>query len=97
MATRPLGSQPQPPSSGCSTAGLGGAPSDHLAHVLGEEGDWTLDPDVLADTVAHDDGDQLGSDCDDIADDSESSSECEIFAPTTEAARCGLYYIGNPY
>ena len=96
---------PQPPSRGSSTAGLVDAASNHLEleEVMGEEADFSLDPEVVAHTVADhpdddvDHPDDLGSDCDDIADDSESSSECEIFAPTTEAARCGLYYMGNPY
>ena len=96
---------PQPPSRGSSTAGLVDAESNHLEleEVMGEEADFSLDPEVVAHTVADhpdddvDHPDDLGSDCDDIADDSESSSECEIFAPTTEAARCGLYYMGNPY
>ena len=96
---------PQPPSRGSSTAGLVDAASNHLEleEVMGEEADFSFDPEVVEHTVADhpdddvDHPDDLGSDCDDIADDSESSSECEIFAPTTEAARCGLYYMGNPY
>ena len=96
---------PQPPSRGSSTAGLVDAASNHLEleEVMGEEADFSFDLEVVAHTVADhpdddvDHPDDLGSDCDDIADDSESSSECEIFAPTTEAARCGLYYMGNPY
>ena len=96
---------PQPPSRGSSTAGLVDAASNHLEleEVMGEEADFSFDPEVVEHTVDDhpdddvDHPDDLGSDCDDIADDSESSSECEIFAPTTEAARCGLYYMGNPY
>ena len=89
---------PQPPkASGRFGNGPLGTLLDHLAHVVEEEEDWCVDPDVLADTVADDDHhDHLGSDCDDRASSSESDCVEHGGDNTTEAARCGLY-MGNPY